>query len=183
MQLTGDRIVLRRPQAVDVEFRYRWFADPDVTRFLPLAGRGALPREDIASYIARVSESDRPVLDFTIALLNGQPIGSCSLRDFDKANRAELSLLIGDRSVWGQGYGREAMRLLTDHGFRDLGMHALWLVVRADNQRAVKLYHGLGFRLDGTMRAAALADGVYYDKLLMSILATEWDSHLAKVTT
>ncbi|MFZ5825491.1 MAG: GNAT family N-acetyltransferase [Bacillota bacterium] len=174
MELTGQRLRLRRPSQADVEPRFRWYSDPEVTRYLPLAGKASIPKEEIAAYIARVSSSERPVLDFSIDLLDGTPIGACSLREFDRANRAEVSLIIGERSAWGCGYALESMRLLVNHGFADLGLHSLWLVVRADNHRAVTLYERLGFKHDGVMRASALVDGVYYDKYLMSVLAGEW---------
>lgn len=149
-----------------------------MTQFLPLAGQGFIPREEIASYIAKVSAADRPVLDFTIELVGGQPIGACSLRDFDNADRAEISVVIGEPSAWGKGYGWEAMRLLMGYGFDRLGLHAIWLIVRAENQRAINLFRRLGFSHDGTLRAAALVDGVFHDKCLMSMLSTEWTDAL-----
>lgn len=178
MRLTGHDVVLRRPAMTDLDARTRWFADPEVTRYLPLAGKSSLPRESVEAYLASVITNDRPLLDFSIDHADGRPIGSCSLRDFDRANRAELSLIIGERWAWGKGYGREAMRLLVDYGFQDLGLNTIWLVVRADNDRAVRLWERLGFRRDGVMRAAAYVDGVYYDKLIMSLMRAEWGDHL-----
>lgn len=172
--LRGPRVTLRPPRLEDADDRWRWFADPAVTRYLPLAGRTALPREDVERYLKSILAGTAGVLDFTVEDESGRPIGACSLRGFDDADRAELSLYLGETDTWGKGYGREAMLLLIRHGFLDLGLHTIWLVVRADNLRAVRLYEGLGFRHDGVYRAAVKEDGRYLDKLLMNLLREEW---------
>lgn len=172
--LRGPRLTLRPVQREDALVRWRWFADRRVTRYLPLAGRAALPREAVERYVEDLLAGRAELVDFTIENESGQAVGSCSLRGFDAAGRAELSILLGETEQWGKGYGREAMRLLLDHAFRDLRLHAVWLVVREDNLRAVRLYESLGFRHGGVYRAAVHEDGRYLDKWLMSILAAEW---------
>lgn len=172
--MKGPRLTLRPVRREDVETRWRWFRDPLVTRYLPLAGRASLPREDVERYVEGLLAGTSDLLDFTIENEAGQAIGSCSLRGVDPAGRAELSILLGETAQWGKGYGREAMRLLLDHAFHDLHLHAVWLVVREDNRNAIRLYENLGFRHDGIYRAAVHEDGRYLDKRLMSLLAEEW---------
>lgn len=173
MQLSGERLSLRLPHLGDIDLRQRWFADPEVTKYLPMAA-GSRSRADVEAYILSALAPDRAVLDFSIELHDGRTIGSCSLRDFDDAQRAELGLVIGERWAWGAGYGEEAMRLLITHGFNDLGLNAIWLRVRPDNTRAVRLYERIGMHHDGRQRAAVRTDGGYIDMLLMSVLASEW---------
>lgn len=173
--LRGPRLTLRPVQREDVVTRWRWLSNPQVTRYLPLAGRSSLPREDVERYVEDLMAGRSDLIDFTIEVESGQPVGSCSLRGFDPAGRAELSILLGETEHWGKGYGREAMGLLLNHAFHDLHLHAVWLVVRDDNARAIRLYESLGFRHDGIYRAAVYEDGRYLDKRLMSILVDEWD--------
>jgi RimJ/RimL family protein N-acetyltransferase len=55
-------------------------------------------------------------------------------------------------------------------------MHRLYLRVFADNPNAIRTYEKAGFVLDGRLREAHFADGVYKDDLLMSVLRPEWDA-------
>lgn len=50
MIVVGERLRLRPPELGDVDLRRRWFSDPEVTRYLPLAG-GTLARADVEAYI------------------------------------------------------------------------------------------------------------------------------------
>jgi RimJ/RimL family protein N-acetyltransferase len=102
-------------------------------------------------------------------------IGTCCLLGFDWPSRlAELRVRIGDRSAWGQGFGREAVALLLSYGFKDLGLERIWLRVYSGNQRALRLYRRLGFREEGTLRQAAVVAGNREDVVLMGLLRSEW---------
>ena len=56
--LRGERVTLRTPQFQDADRSYKWFADPEVTRYLPLAGKGELPMDAIREFIERVRQED-----------------------------------------------------------------------------------------------------------------------------
>ena len=60
IDLRGPRLYIRRAQPEDAATSYRWFANPKVTTFLLLAGKGDLPLESIKAYLTRVATSDRP---------------------------------------------------------------------------------------------------------------------------
>ena len=158
----------------DAEPRYRWFADPKVTRYLPLAGRGCLPMENIRSYLEAVITSTRPVFDMSIEQLDGATIGSASYRDFVDGKSAELSIVIGEADARGRGLGREAMELMLDYGFSELALERIWLIVRADNKVAVGLFECLGFATLEVLEDAVVVDDVPYDKLRMELAREVW---------
>jgi RimJ/RimL family protein N-acetyltransferase len=149
---------------------YRWFANPDVTTYLPLAGKRALPLDDINAYLTRVEKADRPDCALTIDLIGQGPIGCGGFRNFD-AEAAELSLVLGEPSLWGQGLGTEAMELLLAFAFGPLALKRVWLVVRADNVRAVKLFSRMGMAVVETLIGADLVDGTPRQKLRMEVAA------------
>jgi RimJ/RimL family protein N-acetyltransferase len=166
IELHGPRLHIRRAHPADAAASYRWFANPQVTTFLPLAGKGHLPIESIEAYLARVATSDRPDLAVTIERRDQGPIGCGGFRNFD-ADAAELSIVLGEPSSWGQGLGTEALQLLLAFAFGPLGLHRVWLIVRADNERAVKLFGRMGFVVVERQVGVVVVDDTPRDKLRM----------------
>ena len=102
-------------------------------------------------------------------------IGFCGLHSRDPiAATAELGITIGDKAYWGQGYGREAIGLLLDYGFRLLNVRRIYLRVHARNERAVRAYRACGFVEEGRLRQHVWSDGAYDDLIYMGVLRDEW---------
>ena len=120
-------------------------------------------------------QEERP---FTVEIPEGDHwriIGSTSLFAFNWRNRsAEYGIMIGDKSVWNQGYGTEITELMLSHAFNALNLHRLMLRVFANNPRAIRTYEKAGFVHEGTLRENEFMDGVYIDTHLMSVLRPEW---------
>ncbi|MFP4599028.1 MAG: GNAT family N-acetyltransferase [Persicimonas sp.] len=170
----GPSIILRQPKMADAESRYRWFADAQVTRYLPLAGKGCIPMEDIRGYLEQVITSTRPVFDVSIELHDETIIGSASYRDIAEDESAELSIVIGEADARGRGLGREAMELMLDYGFDEMQLERIWLIVRADNSVAVGLFESIGFETVEVLEEAVIVDDVSYDKLRMELAREDW---------
>ncbi len=95
-----------------------------------------------------------------------------SLNEKDK--QAVYAIAIFESENWGRGYGEESTRLVLDHAFNTLSLHRVWLRVLAYNHRAIRCYEKCGFIIEGTQRESALLNGVWYDDILMGILASEF---------
>jgi RimJ/RimL family protein N-acetyltransferase len=103
-------------------------------------------------------------------------IGNCAFFELDWTSRcAEFGIMIGDRSVWDQGYGTETVQLLLKHGFETLNLNRVFLRVFDDNRRAIRAYQKAGFKQEGTLRQAVYKNGCYHDLHVMSVLRGEWD--------
>ncbi len=85
-----------------------------------------------------------------------------------------LGISIAERDYWGRGYGTEAVRLAVQYAFLELGLRRVSLGLHAYNERALKSYQKIGFKLEGRMRGEGLRDGVRYDSLWMGLLREEW---------
>ena len=68
-----------------------------------------------------------------------------------------------------QGIGERLLRACLDKAPRK-GITRVTLEVRADNERAIRLYQRVGFAREALMRHAMRFDGVYYDAEKMSLL-------------
>lgn len=62
------------------------------------------------------------------------------------------------------------MEALCDYADQWAQILRIELTVYADNERAIKLYRGMGFELEGRHRGYALRHGVFTDALCMARL-------------
>ena len=86
---------------------------------------------------------------------DGKFIGDCELGNMDNTyGNAELGIQIGDREYWGRGYGRDAVSLLVDFGFRYLGLRRIQLTTNAKNERGIRAFRAVGFVEEGRPRKA-----------------------------
>lgn len=106
-------------------------------------------------------------------------IGNSSFFDFDwVARAAEVGILIGDKTIWNQGYGSEVIMLLLRHGFGTLNLNRVFLRIYAVIKRAIRTYEKVGFVHEGCLRQAIFKNNKYSDVLFMSVLREEWDAKI-----
>ena len=103
-------------------------------------------------------------------------IGTCQLYNIDLVNRsAELQIRIGNSLNQGKGYGSQAIKLLIEYGFNDLGLERIYLHVFGNNEKALRTYMKLNFIIEGKLRKAAYLNGKFHDIIVMSLLREDWD--------
>ncbi len=172
--LTGTKIVLRRHVPGNLRSFQRWYSDPEVVRLTRYQDGPMRPDEIERFFAARALGTDS--LAMAIHLRDGgQLIGTCALSQLDSDNGSALfHITIGEKDMWGRGYGTEATRLMIDHAFGGLGLHRIGLTVFSFNERAVRSYRSCGFVVEGRAREAIWRDGRWWDEVAMSILDSDW---------
>ena len=104
-------------------------------------------------------------------------VGSCQLHSITQLHRsAELQIRIGRTDARGAGIGTEACTLLLHHAFNDLNLHRVSLHVFDTNERAIRLYARIGFRVEGTLRESAFIDGRWINTVIMAVLREEYQA-------
>lgn len=107
--------------------------------------------------------------------VDGVFIGYAGISGISTINKSgEYFIFIGDKEYWGKGIGTEVTRKIVKMGFEELGLNRIMLSVSVPNVAGVKAYERAGFVLEGRFREAALRNGEFHDKLVMSILKSEW---------
>ncbi len=172
--IPGRTVVLRRHAGRNLAAFRRWYADPEVSR-LTRYQDGPMPAEEVDRFFeARVAGPGSLALAIHRAS-DDRLIGTCAFSQLDGDNGSALfHITIGERDCWGHGYGSEATALMLDHAFGTLGLHRVALAVFAFNDRAIRAYQKVGFKLEGRSREAIWRGGRFWDELQMSILDHEW---------
>jgi RimJ/RimL family protein N-acetyltransferase len=132
--------------------------------------------EKIQKEFAEKRSENKQLLQFSIRTLEDENlIGGVELW-INSWTHAEawMGIVVGDRDYWGRGFGTDAVRLILQYGFIELNLRRISLSVNAYNERAVKSYEKVGFKLEGRMCGEGLRDGQRYDGLYMGILREEW---------
>jgi RimJ/RimL family protein N-acetyltransferase len=112
---------------------------------------------------------------FAVDLLEGRHIGMVDYRDVDSVARsATVGITIGEKDLWGQGYGSEALRLLVGFLFDHLNVRRVRLDTWSGNERAMRSFARIGFREEGRLRQAVRGPGRYFDSIIMGLLRAEW---------
>ena len=113
---------------------------------------------------------------------DGLHIGNVGLGNIDYVNRhAMLNIFIADKAHRGKGRGREAVCQLLDFAFNRLNLNKVYLQTSPAFVEAIKLYEKLGFVKEGAMRQHYSCGGSYSDKLIFSMLRSEYyDSECKK---
>ncbi len=173
--LQGQKVILRAMKREDLVRQCAFNNDLEIE----LAGGGDPPEpQTLARLEAQFDESlrhgERDGMNFAIEA-DGQYIGSCGFFNLDQvAHTCELGIGIGDKQYWGQGYGRDAIRVLLDYAFRLRNFHKVCLRVNGNNERGIRAYRACGFVEEGRLRQHVWNDGKYEDLVHMGILREEW---------
>lgn len=170
--LIGERLYLRPLELEHNDLVRGWLNDPRVRRTVD-RNAPLTHLEEEGFLKGGVHPGERRLLMVTREA--DRPIGVIGLHQPDRVHRrVMLGLLIGEVEEWGKGYAGEAIGLMLDHAFDELGLHRVLLHAYAFNARGLRVYEKLGFVREGVLREDHFAEGRFHDTIVMGLLAREW---------
>ncbi|WGV60887.1 GNAT family protein [Brevibacillus brevis] len=177
MLFQTERIYLRKMTGEDVDVYHTWRNDEEVMRTTN-PSMDVYTWEDTNGFVNQVILHASSSKNYMIVdCQTNRPIGITSLIQIDLKNRnAECIIDIGEKEYWGDGYGREALKLLLDYAFLEMNLHRVSLRVFSFNERAIKLYERLGFKQEGISRQFLFREGKWHDIVYMGILQQEYSA-------
>lgn len=173
---TGELVKLRAYKKEDIERNTEFINNPDIRQSLfPTMPFPATVQEQ-EKWFGEISSRNNHY-DFAIECLEtGEFIGGCGIHRISWKNRhLDLSVFIGDKKFWGNGYGTDTMKVLVRFAFDQLNMNKVKLNVFSSNKGAIKCYEKSGFKVEGVLRDEIYANGVYCDDIAMGMLRTEYE--------
>lgn len=166
-----DSVKLREINIEDTKNIIKWRNNPNVKKNFCI-------QQDMTEEIHRNWFNNKilkgEVVQFIIIDNNSnKPVGSTYLRDIDRHNKkAEFGIFIGEEDARGKGIGTISTKLILEYGFKELGLHKIFLRVFANNTAAIKSYEKAGFIYEGTAKDdIQLPNGQYQDIIFMSIIS------------
>ena len=149
----GRLVSLRTHVPANREAFQRWYADREIAELLRHDLEPLTPVQSRGYFETFILPSSARGTCFAIHERKSKRlIGTTALTD-RMGSRAGVSALfrivIGEKEVWGKGYGTEATRLVAEEAFANLGLNEIRLEVFNHNQRAIAAYSKVGFEVSG----------------------------------
>lgn len=122
-----------------------------------------------------VDDQEQDKCHWFIAETNaGESVGMTGLEAISTLHgNALLPLFIAE--PWRRtGIGIRMACMMIDLGFKQLRLHRISTLYRADNDASASLIERLGFQLEGTSREAWYSQGEYHDLRTVGLLENEW---------
>jgi len=157
--IIGHKVILKPLNSKNRIQIDKWNLDPLVSQFREI---------DIKP---KSKDINLAIFDFSCNKL----IGDIGINSIDLINRhAEIGLAIGNKDYWSQGYGTDVIKTVLNYCFDQLKLNKVYLDVWVENQKAINCYLKCGFKQDGVLRQHVKDKNKYHDKLIMSILKSEY---------
>lgn len=145
--LHGDKVALRPLRLDDLDRLFAWDSD---TEIVELSGKKFDTVNQLEWYRRY---NGHQALALAIVDGSGALVGDIELENINWRRReAEIRICIGEKHLWNQGYGTDAMRMLIAYARDMVGLASLYLRVYSSNVRAIRCYQKAGFRPSGVLR-------------------------------
>jgi RimJ/RimL family protein N-acetyltransferase len=143
-----SRLLLRPPEAVDVQPMVEIHQDPDVIRYLGngVPGGVAVAWRNVALMIGHWHMRGYGPWIIT-SKRDGQVLGRAGLWNAEGGPGVELGWMVR-RSAWGQGIATEAAEAARDWAWTHVDTDRLICVIRASNAPSIRIAEKLGARLE-----------------------------------
>src|SRR5690242_10431396 len=107
--LVGPRVILRPVESSDAVLMHKWMNDPEIRGLTGEVTPSTLA--DAEAYIQKLRGSSDRAWFIIEVKETGQAIGETGLlRMFHPWRTTDLSIILGEKDAWGQGYGTEAIQ-------------------------------------------------------------------------
>jgi [ribosomal protein S5]-alanine N-acetyltransferase len=169
--IEGKLVRLRPPRTDDAALMITWFEDLEVTRFVLRRHPPSLDEEK--EWLDRVAKSQDDVL--WIVEHEAHAVGVTGIHQIHWVDGyGTTGTLIGDKTVWGKGIGREVMQLRARYAFTQLPLRKLKSGFFDGNEASARAQVAAGYREVGRYRADRFIDGGWVDQVITEVLREDW---------
>lgn len=177
ISIDTPRLLLRSLRDCDVSQTYvEWLNDPEVNHYLET--RYSTQTMDSCREFVRRCNSDESEHLFGMFLKdNGRHIGNVKLGLINRLHcRGQISLFIGEKTLWGKGLAHEVVQAVTKYGFECVGLDRLEAGCYEENLSSLRVFLSVGYTIEGFFRSHVLnASGKRTGCFWMGILKHEFD--------
>lgn len=181
LPIEGGRLRLRGLRDADMDELVEMADDPEIARWTHVPH--PYTRENAAAFIPYAKEKQRLGREFHLVMEDTESrrmLGMIALTDIDiESERAEVGYWVAEHAR-GRGIASEALALLLEAAFEQLGLTRIYAFVLEGNVGSVKLLERIGFHEEGRLRWHTKRDGRWMDKIWYGLLREEWETRFGR---
>ena len=169
--MEGEKVRLRPLEPEDLDLLYQWENDTSIWTISHTAT--PFSKNTLREYIRSIQDiyADKQLRLMIEEKTHYFPIGCIDLFDFDPKNRkAGIGILIADKAFEGKGMASESLSLIKDYAFDTLSLNQLYCNIITDNERSIKLFQKLNFKVCGTKEQWILENGSWKDEYILQCI-------------
>ncbi|HKZ43858.1 MAG TPA: GNAT family protein [Anaerolineales bacterium] len=159
---------LRALELSDLDRTHKWHNDPEL--YKTLGGVFRYTSLQTEEQWLKEAVAGRPdAVNLAVCLANNdEHVGNIYLRDIDWINRhGEVHQFIGISGQRMKGIGAQAVGILQDYAFKQLGLERLFVHIIHDNIAAIKSLEKNGWQIEGKLRKHIFKNGEFKDVIVM----------------
>ena len=117
-----------------------------------------------------MNNSDNNILFAIVDKESEKHIGNIKLGNIHPVHKyADIGLIIGDKSYWGQGIATNAISLVSKYAFNNLNLRKVFAGVYENNIGSIKAFEKCGFKKAYVKKDTYFFDGKYIDALVFEL--------------
>jgi len=168
------QLILKPLTSGHVSERYvAWLNDPDVNQYLETR----FITQTIESCLNFVNTCQTNANTYLFGIFTKKTfnhIGNCKIDFFEERHKkAQIGLLIGEKSFRAKGLGKEVIQALTKFAFTHLDIERLEAGCYEDNLASLHLFKSCGYQIDGLLRKSVICDGKRMGLYALGILKSD----------
>ena len=177
------KIIFRHVTRQDVERVANWLQDEDVAdswfgrySYGDPAHLGYHPEETLTSNEEAFNSifDDPEHVIFSVDTEEGEHIGEAHIAIEESIGGGQISILIGAKEKWHEGYGTATAKELIRQSFEIHNLYHIWADVPTYNEAAHNMFLHLGFTHEGTLRQSRPHHGARFDSVILGMLIEEY---------
>ena len=170
--IQGNLVRLRPPRSDDAAQIITWFEDVEVTRFLARQTPPSLEEEK--EWLEKMARD--PNFLIWIVEYEGRAVGVTGIHEINwKDGYGITGTIVGDKTVWGRGLGRELMQIRARYAFTQTPLRKLKSAYIDGNEASARSQAAAGYRVVGRYRADRFMDGKWRDQVVTEALREDWE--------
>jgi [ribosomal protein S5]-alanine N-acetyltransferase len=172
LELRGNKVIINSFTASDINVSYiSWLNDPVVVRF---SNQRFIVHDEKSClrYLASFNNSVNLFMGIR-RLSDGHLVGTMTAYVSSHHDTVDVGIMIGDKSVWGSGYGQDAWETLTDWLLKRDDIRKLTAGTLACNYGMIKLMERSGMHHEATRKEQEIVNKQAVDVLYFAKFCEE----------
>jgi [ribosomal protein S5]-alanine N-acetyltransferase len=173
-----SQVYLRAFELDDYILTHKWRCDDEIQDLLG-GNKYFVSSEREKQWIAEKTIGSNNELYLAICKKNNnEMIGYTGVKDIDRINRQALvhGLIIGDKKNRNLTYSTEALFLLLNYLFSEMGIHRVYGYWLEEHKSSLLFGKMLGFVKEGILRDAVFKNNRFHNLVLGSILEVDFEN-------